>query len=539
MDTLQVAVNANNAPVIDVVVIEDATCGNADGSLTVQASGGTGGLEYSLDGIIWQDSPIFVGLPAGAYTVHVRDDAGCPDEAMATILDIGAPEINDIIMEPTPCGIDEGSITILAEGNSTLMYSINCINYVSTNVFEHLPAGNYTICVRDQNGCLTIQQVIINTLDGPQIDDVEFTATTCGDPNGTITVEASGGMGILEYSIDGINWQDSPIFTELPAGDYVVQIRDENGCPAQEQVSIGPSEGPDLDVYPTPAHCGQADGCIILDGSGGRPPYTYSITGGEPFGQASEFCDLPSDDYMVAIKDANGCIYVEEEFLWEIGPPVITNILIPDLECGQEDGQVVVTAVGIGDLSYSIQLPFFQDSGIFNNVLPGTYTVTVRDQWGCEDTGTAVVLPKPAPNLSVNPNNPDCGVNNGSITASATGGLPPYMYSLNNGAFGSNNVFSGLPAGIHTIMVKGSNDCQDTLVVDLRPDGTEFGALSASVCENDTLFIEGNILTQPGTYAIPIPGGASNGCDSILNVTLAHNPFVEKTITEAICRNKV
>ena len=42
----------------------------------------------------------------------------------------------------------------------------------------------------------------------------------------------------------------------------------------------------------------------------------------------------------------------------------------------------------------------------------------------------------------------------GSITINATGGITPYSYSINGGAFQTNNVFSGLTQGAKTIVIK-------------------------------------------------------------------------------------
>jgi len=541
-DTIPVAVTASGAPVINSIDIEDSSCGNADGSITINASNGQGILMYSIDGgATFQASNFFDNLPAGVYPIVVQDEAGCPVNGTATIQDLGAPIINAVNVTPTSCGGSDGTITIEATGTPTLQFSINGgTSFQNSNVFTGLPVGTYPIVVRDGNGCLATSVANVGTTNGPQITDINSTNTTCGDPNGSIEIIASGGSGTLMYSIDGgATFEIFNIFTDLPAGDYDIVVKDDNDCEATDQVTIAPSSGPDFDVYITPAHCGLADGCIELDGFDGQGPYTYSMTGLPPFSPVFQFCNKVSDFYTVAIKDANGCIHEEEVFLYEDPEPEINMITVTNPSCGETTGMIEVDADGSGVLMYSNGLPVYQASNIFVNVLPGTYTITVKDEFGCTVTGTATIVATPSPTLSLNTTDSQCGMSTGSITASATGGVTPYQYKLNNGAFGNNNVFNGLGAGTYTVIVRGSNGCTDTMTVDIISVGTQTGTLDDSFCAGGSYTIDGNTYTSPGVYTISITGGASNGCDSVLTLTLTEDPLIEKEITESICAGDV
>jgi gliding motility-associated-like protein len=543
-DTLSADVLATDAPVIDGYTIQGSSCGQSDGSIMINASQGVPPYMFSINGGgSFQSSNFFDNLPAGVYPIVVEDAAGCIVNGTASIQDIGAPVITSIVATPTSCGTFDGTVTVNATGTAPLTYSFDGDPFVSSNFFNNVPAGSYTITVRDGNGCLTSEVVVVNTTNGPQITDVNFESTTCGEENGSIEIIASGGTGELTYCIDGpvSDCNDNGEFFDLPAGDYDITVEDENGCTAESQVTIDPSIGPDFDVYITPAHCGLANGCIELDGTEGVPPFTYSMNGASgPFGPVFEFCNKVSDFYLVAIKDAQGCIYEEEVFLWEEDAPEIQDINITNPGCGETTGSIEIIADGVGDLMYSIQTPpLFQDENVFDNVLPGTYTVTVRDEWGCTDTGTATITANPSPVLNLAVTNTPCGEDEGVITATATGGLTPYTYSLNFGAFGNGNVFTGLAAGTYTVIVRGTNNCQDTAVATIISVGTQFGDLSASVCVGDTFFIHGEEFSDEGTYQVDVPGGATNGCDSILNVTLTHDPLIASTIQVTICANEV
>jgi len=540
-DTITFSIIADGAPVINNIDVVDAACGQSNGSITVTATGGQGILMYSIDGTNFQTSFVFNGLPAGPYTVTVKDESDCSVTQNVNIQNANGPTIDNVDVVLASCGANDGQITITASGTPNLTYSINGVTYGPSFVFMNLAADSYVVYVKDGNGCVQSQPVQLNTTDGPIINGIVVVDTHCGNDDGEITINASGGVGELEYIINLTPYGDENHTEDWPAGVYDIIVQDENGCSVTQQVTIDPSVGPDLDFLVTPAHCGRADGVIDLDGFDGVPPYTYSINGAAgPFGVSFIFTGLVSDFYTVAIKDKNGCIHEEDVFLFEDIVPNITDIDVTDATCGMADGTITITATGIQPLEYSIALPFFQTSNFFSPVAPGTYTITVRDKFGCTDTGTATIAPKPQPIINnVVVVDTDCGSNNGTITIQANGGVSPLMYALGTGPFGPSSVFTGLGSGTYTVKVKGANGCEVSQDVQLSSTGAETSSISDSFCAGDDYTIAGNIYTLPGTYTITLTNGASNGCDSIITLTLTENPLKTKNLPVTICANEV
>ena len=147
-------------PTISSVVPTSPTdCSINDGSIVVTANG-QGALEYSIDGgLNWQTTGMFTALASGTYNVAVRNANGtCEilDANNPVILTApSTPSITSVnSAQPTDCGSNDGSITIIASGGTgSLEYSIdNGANWQASNTFVSLAGGNYTPIVRNDNG---------------------------------------------------------------------------------------------------------------------------------------------------------------------------------------------------------------------------------------------------------------------------------------------------------------------------------------------------------------------------------------------------
>lgn len=130
-------------------------------------------------------------------------------------------------------GNTDGTFTVTPTGTSpsTYEYSLDGgVTYQPSNVFSNLPAGPYPVRVRDVNSHCTRDTVITiiqpDPLDGTAVPQ---SASCSATPNGSITVNATGGTVNYTYSIDGVNFQSSNVFT-VTNNDYTVTIKDQNGC---------------------------------------------------------------------------------------------------------------------------------------------------------------------------------------------------------------------------------------------------------------------------------------------------------------------
>src|SRR5207247_2106992 len=120
-------------------------------------------------------------------------------------------------------------------GSGALTYSKDNATFQASGTFANLAAGNYTIWVKDANGCQTSKPYsLVNP--AAIILAVRSTPPGCNSTAGSISVTASGGTGALQYSIDGGGtFQNSGTFANLSAGTYNLVVKDANSCQATWQ----------------------------------------------------------------------------------------------------------------------------------------------------------------------------------------------------------------------------------------------------------------------------------------------------------------
>ena len=215
----------------------NASCGKNDGTINVVASNGTAPYTYSLDGINFQPENIFSGLASGTYTVAVLDGSGKYGYATNVIINSACVSANTVTTNAT-CGKKNGSIIASAsDGIAPYQFSIDGINFQSSDTFSNLAPGNYLITARDANGNLYDINTTINNTAAPEISANSF-AATCTTNNGEIIASVQGGTSPFQYSINNTSFQDSGVFNNLIAGNYIAIVKDSNGCTASVNVNV-------------------------------------------------------------------------------------------------------------------------------------------------------------------------------------------------------------------------------------------------------------------------------------------------------------
>src|SRR5205085_281364 len=228
------------------------TCANpAAGSITVTAPLGAE-YTYSIDGTTFQSSPVFNNVGAGGYTITVVSNVAGSCQATGNVTinaPAAAPVVTATSTDPTCANPTAGSITVTAPLGAEFTYSIDGTNFQVSPTFSRVGAGGYTITVVSNvaGACEATGNVTINAPATAPTVTATSTDPTCANPTaGSITVTAPLGAEYT-YSIDGTNFQVSPVFSGVGAGGYTITVVSNvaGSCQATGNVTINaPASAP-------------------------------------------------------------------------------------------------------------------------------------------------------------------------------------------------------------------------------------------------------------------------------------------------------
>ncbi len=475
-------VTITESPTLSASLVKtDINCyGDGNGTITVTASGGTIPYEYSkvadLD-VFYQPSSLFGGLGPGHYTIYTRDGNRC---VVSDTITIHEPEEIQIITEiksgQNLCFGDSSaqiSIDEVKGGVQPYEYSINGgIDFFPSNLFTGLPAGNYQTVVKDASGCTASGN--LNVITQPSMLRIDSYAqeeiTSCYDAReGRIIIAGTGGNGSISYILNDTLTSPVGDFQNLPGGIHKVTMVDENGCSRDTMVVIltPPEIVVDNVVLTHITGCaGDGTGEVTVTGSGGSGGISYALDGGG-FQGGGTFSGLTAGNHTVTLKDGNDCTLDSVITINEPAPIVITSEVVTQVTCtGEGDGIIEITASGgTPPLTYTLNPGAVSEpTGVFGDLIPNTYTVTVDDSKGCGpvDSSPRTIVDPPAFLLdSILDEDIRCnGSVNGTISIYVSGGVPPYEYSVDNQAtWETDSVFTSLDAGIYEVYARDANLC--------------------------------------------------------------------------------
>ena len=525
------------------LVAVNLSCNNADdGSLTVTAMGGTASYEFSLDGGPYQPGNVFSSLAAGSYIVSVRDINGCLTNCSMTITEPPVLTCTVAATDASNCGVNDGTLTVTASGGSAgYTYAVDGGTAQSSNIFLGLGAGSYTVDVVDANGCMTTCNGTINAPSAPMCSIVKEDVTCSGGSDGNITTTGSGGSGNYEYSIDGVVFQTSGVFTDLVAGSYTITVRNigQNNCISTCNVLI--SEPPAIACTATgnnPSCQGGTDGNATVTITGGTAPYTYLWNSGQ---STATITGIGEGNYMVTITDSNNCMTTCSVAL--VAPPtVVCTLSSMDVSCaGSSDGIVIVMGSGgTPEYEYSLSGMPFQPGNVFNGLSADTYTVNIRDENGCISSCTIdVAEPSEVSCFVSSTDASDCNVNDGSLSATGLGGVAPYEFSINAGAYQPSGTFAGLSSGTYTITVRDSQGCTSECSGSVNAPSAPMCSITVSMNVTCNGGNDGSFTVTgtggSGSYEYSLDGGPFGSISTFDNLVAGSYNVTVRNIGNAMC----
>ncbi|MBC7886196.1 MAG: PKD domain-containing protein [Saprospiraceae bacterium] len=420
-------------------------------------------------------------------------------------------------------------------------------NNATTATISNLPNGGYDCEITDGNGYFLNTDVFtVNAPQVIQIETLEISDIFCNGTNtGSIAVNATGGNGNFTYlwSNGNIGWYNG----DLEAGAYSVTATDVFGCESYESFYL--NEPPELIVNPVliNATCGQNNGSITLNTSGGVAPYTYELAG--VIQSNPTFINLAGGNYDYVVSDFNSCILISNVTLAATSAPVAITSTIGNITCTIPTAQVSGAGSSSGpNINY---LWTTNDGNIVSGANQlvatinegGTYNLLVTNTTnGCSKSSSTIVsADNTAPSVIIqSPSSINCTTSEVSIdgSMSSTGSQYNYTWTTTDG-----NIVSGLnslnpvvdKAGTYSLnILNTSNGCSeqgmavilsDTIPPTISiPEATltcEF--VSVELCANSNglnfLWNVSNdnaesciLVNEEGTYSVTVTG--VNGCTS-------------------------
>lgn len=486
--------------------LEDMSCANP-GLIAINGINGGGGTytfkvtDDSANEIVTgtTDNPVEIpaNSPSGDYYVEITDQYGCAYPLGSITMTLPAnPTFSTVVdnCSTTP------TLTISASSSSaTILYSIDGgTTYLdNAGVFKNVTAGNYSVFIKDGNGC--IASALVDVYPSLQATATLEKSLGCGvGEEAEILIKATTGSGNYDYQITNTSGTvvarqalTSPV-TELVnvADTYTITVFDNDTsspeCSRVFTVEVPPAVQPSFTATPTDVSCNNAaDGTIVIsEVNNGNNPLTYSLApnNGSYNPLTRTFENLPADTYEITATAPNGCvttrstIVVGEPNSITFDPPLVNPFGCTSNNTTNNASIVINMASITGGTNNFVRFEFedVATGNMLQNGTGATYAFTdyaggdvivrVFDDKGCNAEVTVNVPPyDKLVSAAINVLDPISCANAGEdISIDVTGSLSSYatnpgdyMFTLlPAGTPQASNLFPDLQAGTHTILVE-------------------------------------------------------------------------------------
>lgn len=552
--------------------------------ITTTATGGTGIYTYSFNGSTAYTSTNTLTInnttTTQTITYSVRDSNGCIDTKTIEIPPNNPLTGMTFISNVITCNDTTTDVTVTpTNGIAPFAFEITNPTTATTNtsgattgVFTNLSTDNYIFQITDANGCTisashTIQPAINIAIAETNTDQICFGAN---DGTAIFTMTDVSSVGNFTYTLTpnaGTITQTSNMVTvtNLPLGTYTFDVVDTaTGCSTSTSVTIDPVPEINFTVNASNTNCNNTISTISFPTlNGGTGVYTYAyVTVGAPAPVVGDYSTSTTVDTSILgliidvyVMDSNNCVVMDTVTIVVDALPTVSASV--DNQCTGTGNNFTITATGTGlpTVTYSIDGTNFQNSNTFS-VVPGAYTVTIRDINGCEATDNIIVYPQLTLSAILDKDITCSSPQEAQVTLTANGGNPAYIYeySTNGGATYTNiptNIFTTTTSGSYIFMVTDTNTCTTvtTTAIDITPavnpnitlaqtgfincNGEETAAISITpdVTLGQAPFVFNVINTTTGTsygtQTSGLPAGSytvtvtdAKGCTNIENITI-------------------
>jgi gliding motility-associated-like protein len=431
------------------------------------------------------------GLTIGnTYYIVVDGFAGdiCSYTISATsgVQVVEAVAIDEFICDGSSTDIDA---IVTGTGSYTYSWTSDPVGFTSSNASETVsPTVNteYTVEVSGFCGTTTTASVYVTVNENPVANAGGASTTTCDNESVNLAATATGGDGSYSYSWDnGLGAGANHTVNPSSNTTYNVTVTDGNGCSDSDAINVNVNASPTANAGNDQTIC---DGTTAnLSASGG---VSYVWDNGLGAGQNQSVSPSTTTTYEVVATNALGCHDTDQ---------VVVNVNpLPNAFAGNDitvcnGGNATITATGGVSYMWNGGLGAGATQNLTNITSPVTYTVTVTDANGCENTDDIFIDVGAALTPDAGADTDICDGESHTLTAS--GGV---NYSWDQGlGTGSTHVITPTTTTTYTVNVNDGAGCsgsaQVTITVNANPvadAGTDM-----TICEGEVA----NLSASGGT----------------------------------------
>jgi gliding motility-associated-like protein len=387
----------------------DVFCHNGNnGQLTATNTNGELPVVYSINNQPYQSSNVFSNLPAGSYLIRMEDAANCVDSMTVTLVQ-SFPDLGlTAATLPATCSIAaDGTINAAGfGGNNNYLYSLDGINYQVASGFT-VNEGNYTVYVRDGNGCIEQTQETVSKINNLLLNAGVDTVICEGS---SYTMAAAG-------NADSYSWAPAvsisnpailnPVVTP-PASTPFFITAILGTCTKKDTVLINVRAAPVANAGPDTSFCiGKS---IQLGGSGGVSYQWFPTTYFTTVSNIAAPVTLPQQtiSYYLTVKDIYQCQSLKPDTVSLNVTPTVK--LFAGRDTSVAIGQPLqlnakeLNNSGVNQYSWSPSR-YLSDAFIFNPIAKLqsdiVYTVTGKTAEGCQGTATIKIKVYQGPEIYV------------------------------------------------------------------------------------------------------------------------------------------
>jgi hypothetical protein len=450
---------------------------------------------------------------AGVYTVTITDSNGCQSTCSRTLT-----------VNPQPICYILGNTTVCQGGSTTFSATLGMASYAWTGPNGYTATsqtitvsapGVYKVTITSSQGCQsTCQQTLTNFTPPPCTITGSNVICGCTTMLPMTTFCATPGMANYYWTGPSGFTTNTPCIQISSAGLYTVTITDSNGCTntcSQSLVILTPPtcsiSGPSATCVGTPAHL-----CATSNMTG------YAWVLGNTQIATTQCIDVSEPgDYTVVVTDSHGCTSTCDHLL-AINPLPPCSITGTNMICGGLTAHLCATN-GMASYAWTGPSNFTASAQCVDVGIGGTYTVTVTDSNGCQNSCQFMLTVIPKPNCTISASTNVICNGNSAVLCAPEGSLA-YSWSGPNMYMAFSQCITVDVAGVYSVTVIGPDEvmadgsicggCLASCQIAIDGCNTNICPVCTNVCPSCIIGIASNTACVASTNAYTVTSTVTN-----------------------------